>query len=871
MALQLFRGGIGLVGQRINQIAAETPTDGHSFARSDASYHITLVSKDELRTLPASPSPAEVLQRLQTTLNSEAVQLHPLGLGGYPRHTPEVFFTVVVWAKGQQLRKLLGLPPKHFHITLSQRDVHSIDKGISSLVTDISSETLSPDALDHLVFTLYSMDDMTRAKEYAVQLCRRSPSSEKGFLRLGDTALKLSEYKLGMLAYACAYTRAGSEMKIQEYCLRRLVSCAKDTEWGPVFTEWEIEQLPEDLLDHLLEPWSSDLHAAIDALALDTPTLCRHSRDQLFIPAAKSSAERFYRLPRFFRWLVPFKLALMSTPRNGTDIAALASPYMGIQHVITLTEEAPLAAEWFACTKIKNTFLPIPNYHPPTIEQMDLIIRILCDNPSPTLIHCGGGKGRAGTVAACYLAAFGFSKPPAHDVLRQPTISAPEAITALRAIRPGSIETQQQEDFVSKWCSTIWKRQSVFPETVPEPFPSPLEIEGTLDASSNFFILVGLPGSGKSWFSRALLARDPSGWTTISQDDAGNRSACETAIGRARTKGRVLLDRCNTAREDRRAWIALAAHWAVAPVCVWFDYDAALCTYRAQNRAGHPTLPPGGRVRSAVEQMRKVFVAPELGEGFSAVIRVRSFEAAEELVGRLSPPVGLFKFPRTPHLLDLGAATSDDLVSDLAGLSVLASENATQVVVTEKVDGANMGFSLSADRTQIVVQNRSHYVNPASHAQFKKLGTWVEEHRNDLYKILDRDPYFAQRYILFGEWLAATHSVSYTRLPDWFLAFDLYDRSTDTWADRRTLTALLSDTSIRMVPVLHEGQMVGEDELKAMAQRKSNYTDGRVEGVYVKFERRGKVVSRGKVVRSDFIAGNEHWSKGPLQTNTLEY
>ena len=49
------------------------------------------------------------------------------------------------------------------------------------------------------------------------------------------------------------------------------------------------------------------------------------------------------------------------------------------------------------------------------------------------------------------------------------------------------------------------------------------------------------------------------------------------------------------------------------------------------------------------------------------------------------------------------------------------------------------------------------------------------------------------------------------------------------------------------------------------------FYEGRVEGVYVKVEKQGRVVSRGKVVRADFIAGNEHWSKGPLQLNTLQH
>jgi atypical dual specificity phosphatase len=278
-------------------------------------------------------------------------------------------------------------------------------------------------------------------------------------------------------------------------------------------------------------------------------------------------------------------------------------------------------------------------------------------------------------------------------------------------------------------------------------------------------------------------------------------------------------------------------------------------------RAGHPTLPPGSRVRNAVEQMHKTFVEPTLKEGFKAIVRIKSFAAAEELVLRLSPPVNIYKFPRTPHLINLGAATDDDVFTETSALS-------GHVVITEKVDGANMGFWLSAER-EIRVQNRSHYVSPSTHEQFKKLGMWVDTHREELMRVLGRDAHFASRYVLFGEWLAVTHSIPYARLPDRFMAFDLYDRSTDSWADRKALAALLGDTTIQLVPVLYEGPLPSEAELRGMVQLLSKFWNGRIEGIYVKTEREGQVVSRGKVVRADFIAGNEHWTKGNLRVNEL--
>ena len=51
------------------------------------------------------------------------------------------------------------------------------------------------------------------------------------------------------------------------------------------------------------------------------------------------------------------------------------------------------------------------------------------------VIHCRGGVGRTGTLAACVLVALGRH-------------SADEAIAAVREARKGTVQTREQEDFV---------------------------------------------------------------------------------------------------------------------------------------------------------------------------------------------------------------------------------------------------------------------------------------------------------------------------------------------------------------------------------------------------------------------------------------
>lgn len=58
------------------------------------------------------------------------------------------------------------------------------------------------------------------------------------------------------------------------------------------------------------------------------------------------------------------------------------------------------------------------------------------------VVHCRGGLGRTGTVAACVLVALGNH-------------SASEAIAATRAARKGTVQTPEQEDFVWLFEETL--------------------------------------------------------------------------------------------------------------------------------------------------------------------------------------------------------------------------------------------------------------------------------------------------------------------------------------------------------------------------------------------------------------------------------
>ncbi|KAL8280974.1 hypothetical protein RQP46_006653 [Phenoliferia psychrophenolica] len=838
-----FAGVFG-VEAFVEALIPDAPPPSHAF-------HITLLTKDEARSL---------ISRGITPPFSSATPLSdlvPVGVAHAPGGATSV---LVLFPSASKARKLASLPPKDFHITISTpagTSTNDISHDLATLdVHPLASPTSSPRLLDTLALHHLLRGDLSEAFEVAQGTIERDSSSFKPFVRLGDAALRLERHKVAMLAFGQGFDLADeAESAVRRHCVSKIVQSSARTEWGVAMSKDELadlETLEAGVHEALLRPWSDELREAVlvkteDGSGYIPPTLQIPSREPVYVPSAMPG-RGFHKMQRFFRWIVPFHLAVSAEPRDEVDIDVLAS--IGIRHIITLTSERTLPPSWFRNKSISNTYLAVDDGYPPSVEQLEICLRLASTPEStPLLVHCAGGKGRAGTVVAAYLCAFGWARPQARDPWAYPSMGWRQSLESLRQIRPGSVETRSQEERLKAFAAHITRRGSVLPPSLPEPTAPFPTIEGTLPKSPDLIILVGLPGSGKSWFRNALAARDPD-LAFVSGDEDGGTATVLTATSQHR-RGKLLIDQCNPSVASRKTILDLAQH-ATSPVAVFFDSPSALCLSRAQQRTDHPTLPPGGRVIAAIKQFEKSLVPPRCSEGFAAVATVSSFPASLALVRRLAPPITLFKFPRTPHLINLGSATPDDIQRPLADFR---NVKGLRPVICEKVDGANLAFSLDQDR-KILVQNRSHYVGSGHHAQFRKLGAWVEQHREALDALLGADEAFPER-------------VQYSHLPDLFLAFDLYDRQTRQFATRNDLEARLRNTSIHLPPLLHSGELLDEGALLRLIQQPSSFTADRMEGIYVKLEDEEKVVERGKIVRADFIAGNEHWSKGIISYNQV--
>lgn len=218
-----------------------------------------------------------------------------------------------------------------------------------------------------------------------------------------------------------------------------------------------------------------------------------------------------------------------------------------------------------------------------------------------------------------------------------------------------------------------------------------------------------------------------------------------------------------------------------------------------------------------------------------------------------------FRFPHTPHLAWLGQGTPrDDKVLSRAEAQALLSG---EVVVEEKLDGANLGISLAPDGG-LRAQNRGQYLGAPFAGQFSRLPAWLAMHESGLRAVLQ------PALILFGEWCAARHSVSYDRLPDLWLLFDVYDRDASRFWSAERRDALAATAGLRCVPCLARGRFRIDQLELLVATERSRHADGPLEGVVVRHDEGAWCGARGKLVRAEFTqAIGDHWRGRRIEWN----
>lgn len=262
------------------------------------------------------------------------------------------------------------------------------------------------------------------------------------------------------------------------------------------------------------------------------------------------------------------------------------------------------------------------------------------------------------------------------------------------------------------------------------------------------------------------------------------------------------------------------------------------------------------------------------------------------LTGNVSLPP-LLKFPRTTHLIDMGASTLDDIIGDKFDVQSICN-GITSVIVEEKVDGANLGVSMCPRTGRLIAQNRSHYISSNEHAQFSRLAEWLSEHEAGLKEILqpgmywsDGQHHYSGELILYGEWMAARHSIPYHNLPGQFIAFDLFDKKRQKFMSRSRFHSLLQKAGIPVAPTIEvrtfephytkaAKKQFHSDIVRLLESKSAFRSDGgAVEGVVLRVDTCDDcwLEDRFKIVRGDFVAGCQdgHWSKRAIEKQRVDF
>lgn len=236
---------------------------------------------------------------------------------------------------------------------------------------------------------------------------------------------------------------------------------------------------------------------------------------------------------------------------------------------------------------------------------------------------------------------------------------------------------------------------------------------------------------------------------------------------------------------------------------------------------------------------------------------------------RILPP-----FPRTKHLPYKPNASINDLIATEEEVKPIFGREGL-INIEEKIDGASIGICLHPE-LGLIIRNKDHilrkgyYKETAAKEQFKSIWNWYYKNE-DKFKILN----VLGPYAVYGEWCVAQHGIYYNRLPDWFIAYDVFDYEEQKFLAPPQARKLLKNLGFSLPHLWLQGmELMDYRECEFFTNFPSRLIENTennmdfAEGIYLKTYDENYVVDRFKMVRQNFIRG-ALWNPKKIKKNKL--
>lgn len=209
------------------------------------------------------------------------------------------------------------------------------------------------------------------------------------------------------------------------------------------------------------------------------------------------------------------------------------------------------------------------------------------------------------------------------------------------------------------------------------------------------------------------------------------------------------------------------------------------------------------------------------------------------------------EYPATRHLPWKPNNKGDKIATESEASVIFENE----ISVQEKIDGANCGMvyldnhPVVRNRTKIL--RKGQELKNSSQLQFASAWNWMHQNKSMFDDLSQHGP-----YSVYGEWMIQQHGMSYDSLPDWFVAFDVYDWEKGFYLDPVIANFVLRRCGFSTISVLNFRPQSYE-RLEELANELSGFDSNQIrEGIIVKVSNGESITTKFKMVRQGFEQGS---------------